>query len=248
MGARYLVRFDDICPTMAWPVWDRIETGLRERDIRPIVAIVPENADEKLVAGPENPQFWDRARAWQAAGWAIGLHGYRHRYETAEAGIVGLQAKSEFAGVEAGEQRRRIAAGLARLRSEGLQPTVWVAPSHSFDAHTVEALAAEGLTTISDGLRLVPHRDDRGITWVPQQIWRFRPRPAGMWTVCFHHNRWGDSEVDDLMAACDRYRSRIVDLSWAVERARPARAGQLTPATWRAALRLKQHVAGAISR
>jgi len=248
MGAHYLVRFDDICPTMAWPAWERIEQRITVRGIRPIVAIVPDNADDKLVMGPANPSFWDRARAWQAAGWAIGLHGYRHRYETDEAGIVGLQPKSEFAGVEAGEQRRRIAAGLSRLRSEGLEPTVWVAPSHSFDEATVDALVAEGLTTISDGLRLRPHRDGRQVTWVPQQIWRFRPRPFGVWTVCLHHNRWSDGDVDDFLAACDRYRSQIVDLSWAVDRARVTRGGPMTPATWRAALRLKQHMAGALGR
>ncbi len=248
MSGRYLIRFDDICPTMSWPRWNRIEAGLRARGIRPIVAIVPDNADEKLVAGPANPAFWDRARGWQAAGWSIGLHGYRHRYETSDAGIVGLQAKSEFADVEPGEQRRRIAAGLALLRSEGLSPAVWVAPSHSFDAATVAALAAEGLTTISDGLRLLPHRDEHQVTWVPQQLWRFRPRPFGVWTVCLHHNRWTDGDVDDLLNACDRYRSRIVDLPWAVDRARPALAGSITPATWRAALRLKQHAAHAIGR
>lgn len=248
MSGQFLLRFDDICPTMAWPMWDRIEAGLLARGIRPIVAVVPDNADEKLVAGPANADFWDRARTWQQAGWSIGLHGYRHRYETSDPGIVGLQAKSEFAGVEAGEQRRRIAAGLGRLRSEGLEPTVWVAPSHSFDQATVAALAAEGLRTISDGLRLFPHRDKHGVTWVPQQIWRFRPRPVGVWTVCFHHNRWTDGDVDDLLAACDRYRTRIVDLPWAVDRARPARPGDITPSTWRAALKLKQHVAGAIGR
>ena len=248
MSARYLVRFDDICPTMAWPAWDRIEDGLRARRIRPIVAIVPDNADEDLVAGPPNPDFWQRARAWQRAGWTIGLHGYRHRHETEDAGIVGLRARSEFAGIDAAEQRRRIAAGLALLRSEGLEPTVWVAPSHSLDAATVDALVAERLTTISDGLRPFPHRDEKGAIWVPQQLWRFRWRPFGIWTVCLHHNTWSGDDADAFLATCDRYRARLVDLEWAASRTRPPLGGEMTPAAWRAALRLKHHVASTIGR
>jgi hypothetical protein len=43
-----------------------------------------------------------------------------------------------------------------------------------------------GLTTISDGMSLYPHRDSKGALWIPQQLWRFRRAPFGVWTVCIH--------------------------------------------------------------
>lgn len=49
--AKYLIRFDDFCPTMNWSVWSRIEAILLSEGIRPLVAIVPDNLDKKLEVG-----------------------------------------------------------------------------------------------------------------------------------------------------------------------------------------------------
>ena len=79
-GSRYLLRFDDACPTMNWGVWDAVETELLRHNTRPIVAVVPDNRDPKLMADAPRAEFWDRVRRWQSIGWAIGLHGYQHVY------------------------------------------------------------------------------------------------------------------------------------------------------------------------
>ena len=50
-----------------------------------------------MVAPPAD-DFWARVRGWQARGWAIGLHGYQHRYVTHDGGLVPLNQRSEFAG------------------------------------------------------------------------------------------------------------------------------------------------------
>ena len=44
------------------------------------------------------------------------------------------------------------------------------------------------MNTISDGLSLFPHRDfeNKNVVWVPQQLWRFRYVPFGIWTICIH--------------------------------------------------------------
>src|SRR5437762_2289395 len=78
-GARYLVRFDDICPGMNWPMWREIEKVLADADVRPMLAVVPANEDAHLDVGPREPRFWELVRGWQARGWTIGLHGYQHR-------------------------------------------------------------------------------------------------------------------------------------------------------------------------
>ncbi|MGZ3443367.1 MAG: DUF2334 domain-containing protein, partial [Polyangia bacterium] len=93
-GARYLVRFDDICPGMNWPVWREIEKILVDADVKPLLAVVPSNEDAHLDVGPKEARFWDLVRGWQARGWTIGLHGYQHRYVTRQAGLVGLNERS----------------------------------------------------------------------------------------------------------------------------------------------------------
>ena len=52
----------------------------------------------------------------------------------------------------------------------------------------MKLLSDLGVTTISDGLSLFPHRDSRNknVVWVPQQLWRFRYVPFGVWTICIH--------------------------------------------------------------
>ena len=73
LNATYLVRFDDLCPTMRWSVWEPVEQILDAEGIRPIVAVIPDNADPSMRIEPEKADFWERVRTWQAKGWAIGL-------------------------------------------------------------------------------------------------------------------------------------------------------------------------------
>lgn len=64
-AARYLVRFDDICPAMNWDMWGKIETVLRENGVKPILAVVPDNKDPLLDVGAPVSDFWERVRGWQ---------------------------------------------------------------------------------------------------------------------------------------------------------------------------------------
>jgi hypothetical protein len=66
MNASYLIRFDDICPTMNWDIWSKIEEILLKNNIKPIIAVVPNNLDQALVTGNYNPLFWDKIRKLQA--------------------------------------------------------------------------------------------------------------------------------------------------------------------------------------
>lgn len=209
MSAEFLLRFDDLCATQNWQIWDAVEALLDEHGVRPIVALVPDNADPALVQGPPNPEFWDRARAWQDKGWTLALHGYRHLYSTEDAGLVGWRPKSEFAGVPVDEQRRMIKAGMAILHREGLRVETWVAPGHTFDAATLEVLDEVGITRISDGFFLFPHCDKFGRFWMPQQAWRFRRVPLGVWTVCCHTNSWTEAQVRAFGVALGQYKAQL---------------------------------------
>lgn len=218
MSPSYLVRFDDICPTMNWEVWRRVEETLIEFEIRPILAVVPDNHDPVLQVADPNPDFWSEVRRWQGLGWTIALHGYQHLPLSTDPGIIGLNNKSEFSGLGYEEQRDKLSKGICIFENEGIIAQAWIAPSHSFDRHTVAALKSLGITRISDGMFLYPHTDDDGMLWVPQQLWRFRPAMFGVWTVCCHHNSWNPEAVDSFRRSLMTYRDFITNFADVAQR------------------------------
>ncbi len=209
ISAKYLIRFDDLCPEMNWEVWDKIEAILIKNSIKPIIAVIPDNKDPALIVSSPNQQFWSKVRNWQKLGWTIGLHGLDHRYVTTESGIVGLNQRSEFAGLTEYEQAQKLDKAIDIFKREGVAPDLWVAPAHSFDKVTVDLLVQRGINIISDGFyfRIIRYM---GAVWIPQQIWRFRKFPLGIWTICFHHNSWSDSEINDFERSLVSFRDSIV--------------------------------------
>lgn len=243
MNARYLVRFDDICPTMNWRIWDRVEPVLRRHNVKPIVAVVPDNRDPQLVAGPPRAGFWDIVRDWQQAGWAIALHGHQHRYTQRNAGLLGINDFSEFAGVPEEMQRRKLDAALAVFTEQGLRADAWVAPAHSFDEVTVKLLLEAGIPIVSDGFYTRPVRH-LGAIWIPQQLWRFHSMPFGLWTVCYHPNNFSEAGLARFEADIERHAPSIVALlrHELIESAVPPRGlgDRGLAALWLTALRLKR--------
>jgi hypothetical protein len=192
VAAEYLFRLDDACPTMDSQRWDALLSLLACRGIHPIIAIVPANTDPALANRPADPDFWQRARAWAAAGAMIALHGYSHALRPSGGGLVPVQRYSEFVGLPVDEQRRRIAGGVRILETNGLSPEAWVAPAHGFDLGTLQALRLESdIRIISDGfMRRAVRRE--AFVWLPQQLWRPRVMTKGLWTICLHPN-----EIDE---------------------------------------------------
>lgn len=213
MSAQYLLRFDDICPHMNWRVWAKIEQLLLEKDIRPILAIVPNNHDPSLQVDPPVTDFWNRVQAWQARNWSIALHGYQHVYVNRRRGLVRLTPASEFAGLQRNVQEEKLRSALAIFERHGIRADCWVAPSHSFDWNTVDLLKEMGIKVISDGLWPRPHTARNGIMWVPQQLWApLRPMPSGVWTVCYHHNSWCERDLTRFRHDLERFAPQITSL------------------------------------
>ena len=212
MRPQYLLRFDDICPTMNWSIWEPIEEALVGAGVKPVLAVVPDNQDPTLKVSDPDRRFWDRVRAWQARGWSIGLHGYQHLHTTADGGILRFSRWSEFSGLSFQDQRFKLQRACDVFASHGVRPDVWIAPAHSFDAVTLQALKDIGICCLSDGFSLYPYRDSNGMMWVPQQLWHFRPMPFGLWTVCLHANRWTLADVDCFRSHLREFASVIT--SW----------------------------------
>lgn len=221
MDTNYVIRFDDICPTMRWDIWDKIEATLHQYSLRPLVAVVPENHDPVLKREEPKQDFWFRVRAWRDKGWSIGLHGYQHLYVTREKGFYGRAANSEFAGLSADEQETKLRKAIAIFHSEDIAPAAWVAPGHSFDYGTLAGLKKIGLKVISDGFFLGPRTDSEGFIWVPQQLGKFRAMPFGFWTICLHHNSWTAKDFAAFEAFLDSHHREIVGLDKILERLWP---------------------------
>jgi predicted deacetylase len=205
MQPQYLLRFDDICPTMDWKAWEDIEPTLLEFGVLPVLAVIPDNQDDKLHFGRREENFWERVRTWQSRGWTIGMHGYQHRYLTQNPGLVGLSKPSEFAGVPLQEQHVMIRLAAAIFRQQGVQPQLWIAPGHTFDHNTIVVLKQLGIRIISDGYSLLPYLDDDDMLWIPQQLGKFRTVPFGVWTVCVHLEEYSH-DPGMLRKMIERYR------------------------------------------
>ncbi len=196
--AQYLLRLDDANPWQLKARWNRIEELLDRYGVKPIVAVVPSCEDPALKSDDEDEDFWEKARNWQAKGWTLALHGFNHVLSGTGRGVVPLNRRTEFAGQSEAQQRLKIREGYQIMREKGLEPTVWVAPAHTFDRTTVRLLLEEtSIRTISDGLARQPFTR-WGMTWLPQQLWKPRECPTGVWTICLHPSSDPEKSFDRL--------------------------------------------------
>jgi predicted deacetylase len=196
-SAQYLIRFDDLCPTMATEPFERYLSIIASHRVRPILAVIPDNQDPAFMLQDANPSFWTRMRALESAGATIALQGYRHQCANRGQSILGLSKDTEFAGVEERLQREWIRSGLNILRGYGLCPRLFVAPRHGFDRTTLRVLAREGLGFLSDGFARRPFT--RGeVVWIPQQLETPERQETGLWTIRIHANTASPSLEENL--------------------------------------------------
>jgi len=186
-----------------------IETILMGKKVKPILAVVPDNQDLHLMVDDPVTDFWERVRTWQARGWTIAVHGYQHKYVTSRKGIMGINPYSEFAGLSSDEQETKLQKGLQIFQQEGITPTVFVAPAHSFDKITLRLLPKYGIRIISDGFTRFPFKSAEGIFWIPQQLWKFAPKRSGVWTICMHYNDWKKGDVAEFERSIGRFQNEM---------------------------------------
>jgi len=198
MFSKYIIRLDDACSTMNSSNWKRIEILLNKYQIKPIVAVIPNNQDQKLIVDNINKDFWKDVKRWQNKDWEIALHGFEHKYVTKHKSIVPINNYSEFAGVTLKEQYYKIREGIKIFNQNNISCRVWIAPAHSFDENTIKALKQESdIKIISDGIAWSPYYEHE-MHWIPQQLWKPREMPFGTWTICYHPNEMKDKDFERL--------------------------------------------------
>jgi|WetSurMetagenome_2_1015567.scaffolds.fasta_scaffold28270_3 hypothetical protein len=198
MPAQYIIRLDDASEYMEHSKWEPYFELFDRHHIHPIIAVIPYNKDSKMVHDHPDKQFWDKARLWQQKGYRLALHGYKHVYTTTNSGVIGMNKRSEFAGVDALTQTEMLARSQKKFDDEKIISEIFVAPAHSFDKNTLKALKkATKIQYISDGFFLNSITRN-GFKWIPQQLWEPQAKQKGVWTICLHPEIAGASSLSAL--------------------------------------------------
>lgn len=200
------VRMDDITPDMDWESFDAFCALFEKYEIRPLLGIVPENADPKLQIGAADSHFYEKMKELQKKGYRFAMHGCHHVYVTKRGGLFPLNAQSEFAGRPEEEQRELLTKGKALLEKQGIYTDIFMAPGHTFDRITVGILKELGFSYITDGFGKGPYVRD-GMTYLPISFLRrfcFSDR-QGITTIVIHANH---STVRELQSYEEMFREK----------------------------------------
>lgn len=210
---KYLIRLDDACPTMDRHKWQRTFNILDSYGVRPLVGIIPQNDDPKLMIEPVDPEFWNKAKQWQEKGYSIALHGFNHCY-TSKKGLEGLNPlweRSEFSGIPFEIQKQKIRDGIAILNKHGLTPKYFFAPSHTFDRNTLKALKeCSNIRIVSDTIATKPYRKDNFV-FIPQLGGHCKKMIIhGIWTFCLHPNTMNETNFIALEKFLQNHHSLFI--------------------------------------
>ena len=208
--AKYIFRLDDICPEMDWEKFERLVQIFEKYNVKPLLAVIPDNQDESLKIGKPNPNFWERIKELSKKGFTIGMHGYQHKLENKNGGLLKISPGSEFATLPYEIQFNKIKKGKEILEKNGIKTDIFVAPWHSFDKNTIRALKELGFRYISDGIALWPF-EKYGMIWIPQIAWKPRKFPIGIITFCLHSNFMTEKDFSHLENFLKHEASNTID-------------------------------------
>lgn len=211
--ARIFFRLDDIAPNMNWDKFNFIISLFRRYNIKPLLAVIPDNKDPELLKYPANSDFWRIIKELNQNGWTIAQHGFEHFYKTQNGGVLKINKKGEFAGLDFKTQKIMIANGISIMKDQlSLIPEIFVAPGHSFDKNTVKALKENSFNYISDGIALYPFKK-WDLVWLPQVLWRPRKIWFGQITVTLHINTEEQSDLNEIEEFIGKNRKIIGDFT-----------------------------------
>ena len=194
--SKFLLRFDDIHPEMNHRNFQRMIDLMSGYGIKGILGVIPDNRDKGLQKSKADPDFWEKIRGLQNKGFWIAQHGYQHVYDTQNGGILNLNLQSEFAGHPYAIQKEKMETGKKILEKKGLSPTLFMAPSHSFDQTTLTLVKEYGYA-ITDGFGLWP-KIKKGLLFIPQLFASPFHLGFGVYTICLHSDVMKDKDFKRL--------------------------------------------------
>lgn len=209
MRKKYYIRLDDACPTMDFDKWNTIVSFLLSLNIKPLIGVIPNNEDSKLLFNKIDIYFWDLIKDWEQKGCVIAQHGYNHVYITKEGGLNPIQRRSEFAGVKYSLQKTKIIEGYEILKNKNLNVNCFFAPSHTYDLNTLKIIKKyTPIRFISDTLALKPY-SYMGLTFYPVLGEKIRCFMPGDYTIALHPSAMSDNKILDFKNSVVRNKLNI---------------------------------------
>lgn len=204
-------RLDDITPDMDWDKFYRVKAIFDKYKVKPLIGVVPDNADPGLKRGEYHEDFWEYIGSLEKNGWLVAQHGYRHVYETKNAGLLGLKQASEFAGLPYEVQYEKIRCGREILQKNGLNATIFMAPGHTYDRNTLKALKRLGFLCVTDGYANIPYHT-KGLLFVPCRS--SGPKLLkGVDTICLHCNELDENAYRELENFLEKHGPQVIPFS-----------------------------------
>jgi predicted deacetylase len=213
---KYFFRVDDIHPRMERGRFNKLKDLFLKNQIKPILAVIPDNQDQSLNKGRDDFNFWEEIKELQNKGWTLAVHGYQHKSINKDGGMINIHNESEFVGLSYGEQLEKIKKGKEMLESKGIKTDIFVAPFHSFDENTLMAIKQANFKYIYDGIALWPFRK-YGLIWIPQIAWVPKKTPFGIISFCLHPQSFSDKRIRKLETFIKENKNEIVNLEWVLK-------------------------------
>ncbi|MFB6196846.1 MAG: DUF2334 domain-containing protein, partial [Halobacteriaceae archaeon] len=149
------MRFDDYHQDVSLATWQDVLSAYDDRGLRGVIGVIPAHHST-----PIDDDAVEFIKELEQNGWELAQHGYTHEnIGDGSGGLLG-DHRSEFAGVELAEQRRRIRAGKSILTDHGIEPETFIPPWHEYDRNTIRALADAGFSCLNEGRWILPRTID----------------------------------------------------------------------------------------
>lgn len=202
-------RLDDITPDMDMNKFQRVYEIFAKAGIKPLIGVVPDCRDELLHYEENKSDFWNLVRKLQGEDWIVAQHGYQHVYETKDSGILGINPFSEFAGLSYETQLDKIKKGRDILKENGIVSDIFMAPGHTYDENTIEALKKCGFSHVTDGYTKQTVRY-KNICFIPCR----NEKKSGndrINTICLHANLMKEEDFRALEHRLNNNTGQYVD-------------------------------------
>lgn len=212
--SKYILRLDDACHQMPLEKWKIFEAFFEKTNIKPIVGVIPLNKDKSL-GSFKNNHFWRLIKNWETKGWSIAMHGLNHQCEkiNPKKSFFKFGNKSEFVGKSQKEQMEMVHNSISCFEQNNIKPSIFMAPSHTFDSNTLNALELSSkIRIITDGFSFRAFKKNNFI-FIPQQLWSVWKFPLGLYTICIHPTSMTTQNIYELIKDLEKISSNIISLS-----------------------------------
>jgi len=218
-NTKILIRLDDIAENMNWGLMKKSELLFEKYGIKPVLGVIPNNKDNKLLSYPKKNDFWNQVRIWRDKGWEIAMHGSTHVYDKIceNKDYFGYSGESEFCGHSLETQTSKIKIGLKKFNDEKIEIRSFFAPNHTYDNNTFVALKNSGINEIIDGYGLMPYTE-KGLKFIPQLFYKIFMLPFGIQTTQIHLNYWNQKDFDIFEKFIIKNSNKIISYDQALEK------------------------------